>query len=110
MLTPELKAWLHSVPERRSVVLFGIEAHVCILQTAIELINNGYDVTILADATSSQRHNDRKLALEQLRAWGASVLPSESVLFALMESADHGKFSQISALVKGTICRGHDDL
>jgi len=77
-----------------------MQAHVCILQTVLDLLAKEYQVMVVADGTSAQREHDVKLAFEQMRNWGASILSSESILFRLMQSADHERFRSISSLVK----------
>ncbi|NXG80292.1 ISOC1 protein, partial [Baryphthengus martii] len=64
MVLPEVEAALAEIPGVRSVVLFGVETHVCIQQTALELIGRGLEVHIVADATSSRSMMDRMFALE----------------------------------------------
>jgi nicotinamidase-related amidase len=61
-LAPQLKARLGSL-NRKSVLLFGIEAHVCVQQTALDLLEQGYDVHLIVDGVSSQRPHDRAVAL-----------------------------------------------
>ena len=61
---PEVEAFLQSKPEVRQVLLCGIEAHVCVSQTALDLLQSQMEVFVLADAVSSQRESDRAVALE----------------------------------------------
>jgi nicotinamidase-related amidase len=103
MVTPKVDLWLRERPSKKSVILFGIETHVCVLQTAMDLLQGGWEVTVISDATSSRNSNDRKEAIDQLRTWGASVVSSEAVLLSMLKSADHEKFRQISSLVKEII-------
>lgn len=84
----------------KSVVLFGIEAHVCVQQTAFDLLESGFDVHVVADGTSSQRHFDRMIALERMKQSGVFVSTSESILFELMRDSKHSHFKEISALFK----------
>lgn len=60
----QVKAKLAASPERRTIVLYGIEAHVCVQQTALDLLETGYDVHVLVDGVSSQRALDRAVALK----------------------------------------------
>lgn len=99
MCTEELKARLGSL-NRKSVLLFGIEAHVCVQQTALDLLEQGYDVHLIVDGVSSQRPHDRAVALRRLEQSGAFITTSESAIFMLTQSADHAKFKAISGLVK----------
>lgn len=68
MLTDELSKDLQAV-KRNTAVIFGIEAHVCVLQTVLDLIDKGYEVHVAADAVSSQREFDRSVAFEVNRAF-----------------------------------------
>ena len=82
------------------IVLTGIETHVCILQTGLDLIQRGYQVHVPADAVSSRKELDWQMALERLRRAGAVITVTESSLFELLVRAGTGEFKQISALVK----------
>ncbi|HID22318.1 MAG TPA: hydrolase [Planctomycetaceae bacterium] len=87
---------------RHKVVVAGIESHVCVLQTALDLMAIGYRVYVPADAVASRKKFDWKMALERLRLSGAVVTSTESVLFEWCEVAGTPEFKQISALVKDT--------
>eukprot|EP00033_Pygsuia_biforma_P000677 GCRY01000796.1.p1 GENE.GCRY01000796.1~~GCRY01000796.1.p1 ORF type:complete len:197 (-),score=53.14 GCRY01000796.1:73-663(-) len=97
---PPLKDDLSQMPERKSVVIFGVETHVCVYQTTMDLIAEGYDVHIAADAVSSQRPYDREFALDRLRQVGANVTTSESLLFDLLHEAEGPVFKEVSKLSK----------
>ncbi len=83
------------------VVLCGIESHVCVMQTAMDLLSRGFRVYIPADAVASRHGSDREIALQRLSAAGAVVLTTESVLFEWCEVAGTDEFRQISRLVTG---------
>lgn len=85
--------------ERHQVVVAGIEAHVCVLQTALDLLAQGYRVYIPADAVASRGKLDWKIALERLAASGATLTTTESVLFEWCEAAGTPEFKQISKLI-----------
>jgi nicotinamidase-related amidase len=84
----------------RHVTLAGIEAHVCIAQTALELLRLGYAVQVPADAVGSRFAIDREFALRRLELAGAVVSTAESALFEWVGGAEHPRFKDISALVK----------
>lgn len=84
----------------KSIILFGLETHVCIEQTAIDLLDNGYDVHIVADCTTSRSAEDRYLAFQRLRQIGCFVTTSENVIFKLLGGKNHSQFSHIRSLVK----------
>jgi nicotinamidase-related amidase len=85
---------------RFQVVLCGIEAHVCVLQTAFDLLAAGYQVFLAADAVGSRRQLDWKIALDRLAAAGATIVTTESVLFEWCETAEAPEFKQFVAIVK----------
>ncbi len=82
------------------VTLAGIEAHVCVAQTALELLGRGYRVQVAVDAVGSRFAEDRAVALGRIERAGAILTTTEAVLFEWVEAADHPHFKAISALVK----------
>lgn len=85
---------------RRQVLLAGIEAHICVYQTALDLIGAGYELHVVADAVSSRTARNRELALERLRQEGATITSTETVLFELLKTAADPRFKEIFRLVK----------
>lgn len=85
---------------RRQIILTGIETHVCIYQTATDLLADGYSVDIVADAISSRTLDNKQVALRRLSARGANITSTEMALFELLRTADHPKFKQIAKLIK----------
>ena len=85
---------------RDQLVVAGIEAHVCVLMTAMELIDAGREVFVVADAVSSRRQSSADLALDRLRAAGVSVVTTEMVLFEWLRRAGTEEFKEISRLIK----------
>jgi nicotinamidase-related amidase len=85
---------------KEQVLLCGIETHVCIYQTAMDLMEGGLDVTVIGDAVSSRTEQNRHIALSRLAAEGAHVSSTEMVLFELLKTAKHPHFRAIAKLVK----------
>ncbi|MEA2569122.1 MAG: hypothetical protein QOI24_1123 [Acidobacteriota bacterium] len=85
---------------RKHVVVAGIEAHVCVYQTVGDLIANGYDVTIVADAISSRTAENRETARRRMTGDGAHLSSTEMVLFELTVTSGTDEFRAISRLVK----------
>ncbi len=85
---------------RPQVVVAGIETHVCVLQTAIDLEDQGFEAFIVADAVGSRAKSSRKLALTRLGKGGADVVDSEMVMFEWLERAGTPAFKELQALIK----------
>lgn len=85
---------------RKTVILMGIEAHICVEQTALDLMENGYTVFIAADCVQSRNPANRELALRRMEAAGAVITCGESVLYELMGSSKAAEFKAISAVIK----------
>ena len=86
---------------RHQVVIAGIETHICVLQTAIDLAAWGYRVFVCADATGSRLETDHAIALARLRDGGVTVTTTESVLFEWCEAAGTDRFRSLRDLVTG---------
>ena len=89
-----------SASGRRQVVLTGMEAHVCILQTALRLMQEGFQPFVVADAVCSRQRESYETALERLRQAGVVVCDAESVVFEWMRDSRHEHFKAIQALVR----------
>jgi len=106
MIVPEIKATLARPSTEAQqqgpldVILLGIETHICITQTTLDLLALGHRVYILADAVSSVNPEERSIALARLRDAGAIVTTSESVLFEVLGDAKREGFREVSGLVK----------
>lgn len=85
---------------REQVLLCGIETHVCVYQTAMDLLARDLAVTVVADAVSSRTVQNRQIGLNRLAAEGAIVASMEMILFELLRTAEHPQFKQIAKLVK----------
>jgi nicotinamidase-related amidase len=85
---------------RPQVIVAGIEAHVCVLQTCIDMANAGFAVFAVADAMSSRKASSAMLAVERMRGAGIQVVNTEMVIFELLEKAGTTPFKSLSALIK----------
>jgi nicotinamidase-related amidase len=86
--------------ERTQVLLAGVETHVCVYQTAMDLLRDEYDVTIIADAVSSRTAQNKAIALDRLSAEGVKLSSTEMALFELLVEAGTDEFRAVSKLVK----------
>ncbi|WOG25866.1 isochorismatase family protein [Endozoicomonas sp. 8E] len=82
------------------ILLSGIETHICVYQTALDLMASGYEVEIVADATSSRSKHSKRLALDKLARKGVEVTNVEMALFELMRTAESDVFRDLAKLVK----------
>jgi nicotinamidase-related amidase len=96
---PGFAARLEAARTRR-VILTGIEAHVCVLLTALDLLGAGYPVHVAADAVTSRTQANWRLAMEQLRQAGAVVTTTETLLFQLLGQADTDEFRELVRLIR----------
>jgi len=87
-------------PERPSLVLAGVEAHVCLLQTALQLLEGSWEVWVVTDACSSRTLRNRDAAYDRLASAGAELVTTEMVLFEWLRSAEHPAFKPIQTLIK----------
>lgn len=86
--------------DRHQVVLCGIESHICVLQTALELQHTGYEVSVVEDAIGSRHEADHHNALTRLQHQGVNVCRAESVVFEWCERAGTDDFRAISRMVR----------
>jgi len=94
-----------AVPEpaaaaRGTIVIAGVEAHVCLLQTALELLEEEFEVWVVTDACGSRTERNRDAAYDRLAGNGAELVTSEMVAFEWLRSAEHPLFREIQALIK----------
>merc|ERR1712071_210500 len=104
MVVPEVESTIQNIcgGHLKCAILFGVEAHVCVEQTAIDLIQKGIKVHIVADATTSRTQEDRILAFERLKQIGCFISTTEAVIFKLLGDKEHPQFNQIRPLIKET--------
>ncbi|HYW94939.1 MAG TPA: hydrolase [Bacteroidales bacterium] len=96
---PEILLELNNL-DRKNVIVAGIEAHVCVLQTAVDLLENGFIPVVVEDCVSSRNPADKAVALRRMRQEGAVITTYESILFELARVSGTDQFKTISRLVK----------
>jgi nicotinamidase-related amidase len=84
----------------KSLILCGVESHICVLKTALDALKQEYDVHVVADAVSSRTEASKKVALERMRQSGAFIVTTEMILFQLLDEAGTEEFRAISKLIK----------
>lgn len=95
------ETWNYLAQQNRiSVLVFGVEAHVCVMQTVLDLLDNGMQPVVIADAIGSRSAYDRRQAIRRMRRAGAVITTTEAILFELCRSSKDPAFKAISHLVK----------
>lgn len=84
----------------KNLVLTGIEAHICVAQTAIEAITSGYKVYVVYDAISSRHREDKAIAIERMKQHGAYIITSEMLMYEVLRRAGTTEFKEILKLVR----------
>jgi nicotinamidase-related amidase len=87
-------------PERNSIVLAGCETHVCLMQTALDLLDGEFEVWIVTDACGSRSERSRDAAFDRLAGAGAELVTTEMVAFEWLRTADHPLFKEVLSLIK----------
>jgi len=87
-------------PQRNSIVIAGCEAHVCLLQTALELLEQEFEVWVVTDACASRTERSRDAAFDRLAGNGAELVTTEMVAFEWLRSAEHPMFKPVQGLIK----------
>jgi nicotinamidase-related amidase len=96
------KAFVQKLKEldRRQLLLVGMETHVCVYQTAIDLLELGFDIFLVADCVSSRRIENKQIGIEAITAAGARITSVEMALFEMLRVAEGDDFRQVSKIVK----------
>jgi nicotinamidase-related amidase len=89
-----------AAPERNSIVLAGCETHVCLMQTALDLLDDEFEVWIVTDACGSRTERSRDAAFDRLAGAGAELVTTEMVAFEWLRTADHPHFKEVLSLIK----------
>jgi hypothetical protein len=87
-------------PSRSTLVLAGCEAHVCLLQTALELLEDEFEVWVVTDACGSRTERNRDAAFDRLAGAGAELVTTEMVAFEWLRGCRHPRFREVLALIR----------
>jgi len=85
---------------RNTLILAGIEAHICVAQTALAAMDEGYDAHLVADAVSSRKKEDKELGIARCRSEGVTITSTEMVIYELLEMAGTDEFREVLPIVK----------
>ena len=99
MQTPAIKEYFLSL-KKKQVIICGVETHICVLQSVIDLLNDGYEVFVIDEASSSYSDTDHKTAIEYMKTIGAKIWTIEMLLFDFVQSSKHKDFKEIQNIVK----------
>lgn len=90
----------HLPKDRNQIIVAGCETHVCVLQTILHLLSDGFEVFILVDAAGSRKALDKEIGLNRLSQAGTHLITTEMAAFEWLESAKNPKFKEVLALIK----------
>lgn len=85
---------------RQNVILIGIETHICVYQTATDLINSGYNVYVVSDAVSSRTSDNKALGIRMIEKEGGYITGTESIVFQLIKTSDYQHFREIAKMIR----------
>ena len=93
---------IHSLPAKniKNLIICGFESHICIQQSVLEFLCEGYQVFVISDAIGSRNINDHNISLDRMRSKGATITTTESIIFELCETSSRKEFKSISNLIK----------
>ena len=96
------KGFMKKVKElnKRQLLIAGIEAHICIYQTSVELVESGYEVQVLGDAVSSRTKANKSIGLNRIQTNGGIITSTEMAIFELLKVAGGDKFKEIIKIIK----------
>lgn len=86
--------------KNKNILIFGIETHICVLQSVIDLLENNYNVFVISDCSSSRDESNHNIALDVMKQKGAYIITLEIALFNLLKSSKHPNFKEIQQLIK----------
>ena len=88
--------------DTRDIVISGLETHICVQQTAIDLLDLGYNVHICTDSVGSRNKLDHDISIRRMEKAGAIITTTESLIFQICQTAERVEFREISSIVKGS--------
>ena len=86
--------------KRNQAIVAGIEAHVCVYQTVVDLVAQKYEIQVVTDAVSSRTKENKDLALERIRSAGATLTAAEMIICELLRTSEHKNFKEVLNLIK----------
>ena len=89
-----------AIGDVKNVFIFGIETHICVYQTALALLENGYNIFVVKDACASRETDEFKAGINLMEKEGAKILTTEMVIFELLKSSKHPNFKEVQFLIK----------
>ena len=89
-----------SVQSKKQIIICGVEAHICVLKTALDLLDEGFEVHLITDAVSSRKKENKQVAIERMKQSGVFISSTEMILFQLLDKAGTDEFKLISKLIK----------
>ena len=95
----EIKSTLEA-KQKKQIIIFGIETHICVLQTAFDLLNNGYEVFVVKNASGSRNNENKETALIRLLQANCRIVTDEMVIFELLKTSKHPNFKEVQAIIK----------
>jgi nicotinamidase-related amidase len=99
-LPKHLQKPVQTAHQRNTIIVAGCETHVCMMQTALDLLDDEFDVVVVTDASSSRTERNRDAAFDRLAGAGAELVTTEMVAFEWLRGADHPQFKAVLGLVK----------
>jgi nicotinamidase-related amidase len=99
-LPKHLQKAVPTSPERNTIVIAGCEAHVCLLQTSLDLLEQEFEVWVVTDACGSRKERNRDAAFDRLAGAGAELVTTEMVAFEWLRDCEHPAFDEVLALLK----------
>ena len=85
---------------KKQIIVFGIETHICVYQSIQDLLNEGYEVFLISDASGSRSELEHIAGVDRLKSLGCNILSTEMFIFELLKSSKHEHFKEIQTLIK----------